>query len=799
MLKNYLKTTWRFLTRHKSYSLVNIIGLAIGIASFIIIAFYVQYETSYNKFIENVDNKYRAVEIQTVPGLGDQHVAVTMGPLAQALKKDFPEVKDAARITLWGQNTVRVVERSFSENLFAFADSNIIDMMSVEILYGDKNKVLSNPNNVVLSEELAQKYFDNPANAIGNTIRVEEQPFKVTGVMKNRPRTSTFFFKALMSMEILLDRFEGLSTWSNNSLDTYIELKEGTDVQALEEKFPAFLESHLDEEQWEDGLKLYLQNMKDIHLKSNHIKFQVLNYSQGDINEIYVFSIIAFLILIVACINYINLSTARAINRAKEVGIRKVAGAVKSKLRIQFITESVIFALLATLIALIIVEFMLPSINQMLRSRLDVDFSNWILNIGLVIIILVTGVLSGSYPAFYLSAFQPVKVLKGGLQKAGKGSGLLRKILVIVQFIITIIIISSTLIAISQLNYFREKDKGYNDEHVYSVSFTNNDSLNSRRIELFMNEMNNNPAILSCAAASGNTGVAGSQGRMHVDDTAQTALMVRWGYFDENFLETMEIPVKIGRTFNPGHGTDEERGIILNEAAVRKLGWENPIGKEILNRSGDSLPNYKVIGVIKDYNYYSLLTPIEPAAYLYTPNYFAVVNLKLKAHNIDKTIKEIESSWNELLPGTPLNAGFIDENFEYLYGNQINTTKVFTLFSILCILISCLGLFGLISFIVTQRTKEVAVRKVFGSSIAQIIGLINRDFVKLILLAGVIAIPVAYYYMNNWLNNFPYRINISWYYFVISLAIALFIAIMTIFYHSFRTARLNPAHNLKYE
>lgn len=387
MIKNYLKTTWRFLSRHKSYSLVNIIGLAIGIASFIIIALYVQYETSYNKFIENVDNKYRVVEIQTVPGLGDQHVAVTMGPLAQALKKDFPEVKDAARISLWGQNTVRVGEKSFNENLFAFADSNIIDMMDVEIIYGDKDQVLSNPNNVVLSEDLARKYFDDPAEAVGKTIRAEEQPFKVTGVMKNRPRNSTFFFKALLSIEILLDRIEWLSTWSSNSLDTYVELKEGTDVQALEKKFPAFLETHLDEEQWEDGLKLYLQNMKDIHLKSNHIKFQVLNYSQGDINEIYVFSIIAFLILIVACINYINLSTARAINRAKEVGIRKVVGAVKSKLRIQFITESVIFTLLATLIALIIVEFMLPSINQMLRSRLDVDFSNWILNIGLVIII----------------------------------------------------------------------------------------------------------------------------------------------------------------------------------------------------------------------------------------------------------------------------------------------------------------------------------------------------------------------------------------------------------------------------
>jgi putative ABC transport system permease protein len=468
----------------------------------------------------------------------------------------------------------------------------------------------------------------------------------------------------------------------------------------------------------------------------------------------------------------------------------------------QFLGESIILTLISTLIAILFIELLLPYINNLLSLELDLNFSNWIFSAGLIVLILALGLISGSYPAFYLSGFNPVKVLKGSSVNANKGgSGSLRKVLVVVQFAISIIIIVSTLVSIAQVNYFHKKDKGYNDEAVYSISFhVNDDEQRVRDMELFKSELQDIPNILNISLASGSTGVAGSQSQIHVADSSETALMVRFGFVDDTYFEMMEIPLVKGRYFSKEFSTDELHAVILNEIAVEKLGWDDPIGREFNPLYGDSTDmNVKVVGIIKDYNYYSLLNPIEPAAYFYVPERFYRLIVKVNPEELESTLGVLENKWNQLFPKSPFDGYFMDELFIHRYKNQINSMKVFSIFAFICILISCLGLYGLVAYIVTQRTKEVAIRKALGSSSIGIVKMINKDFIKLIFISSAIAIPVSYYYMTSWLKNFVYRIDLSWYYFAIAILGALLIAIITNIFHTVRAAKKNPADSLRYE
>ncbi|HSH51717.1 MAG TPA: ABC transporter permease [Bacteroidales bacterium] len=801
MLQNYFILTFRNIFRQKAYSFINIFGLAVGITSFIIILLYIQNELSYNNHINDAENKYRVVEIQEAPGVGSQHVAVTMGPLAGALVNDFPEVIKTMRITRGGTQLVSYKDISLNEQFTCFADTNVFDMLSINLLHGNPKNALLEKNAVVISEKIALKYFNSADEAVGKVIEIAYEPFIVKGVMEDITQNVHIYFEIVMPFEIMESRFEWMRNWGSNSLDTYIQLADGTKPVDLEKKFPEFIEKYTSD-YWDTKLEMYVQPILDIHLKSNHIKFQVFNIKQGDINQVYIFAAIALLILIVASINYINLSTARAIKRAKEVGIRKTAGAQKGSLIFQFLGESVIITFISTLFAILFIELLLPYINQMLSLNLEMNFANWGLTLGLVILILVLGFLSGSYPAFYLSSFNPVKVLKGSaINMNNRSNGRLRKILVIAQFVISIAIIISTLVAIAQVNYFHKKEKGYNDDAVYSISFhINDDEQRLKNMDVYKQELKENANIYSIAFASGNTGISGSQSKIYTADSSQRPLMSRLGYVDEDYFEMMEIPLVTGRYFSKDFFTDREEAVILNESAVKELGWDNPIGKEFNPRSNDSTAaNLKVVGVVKDYNYYSLLSPIEPAAYFFNPSQLRVMVIKINPQKTEQVLDYLEKKWNELFPNVPFNGHFMDEMFEYEYKHQINSMRVFGMFAIICIVISCLGLYGLVAYMVTQRTKEIAIRKALGSSASQVVKLINLDFIKLILISSIIAVPVAFYYMTKWLNNFVYRIELSWYYFVIAIVAVIVISVLTNIFHTVNAALKNPAESLRYE
>ncbi|MDY6801888.1 MAG: ABC transporter permease [Bacteroidota bacterium] len=801
MLKNYLLLTFRNIFRQKAYSFINVFGLAVGITSFIIILLYIQNELSYNKHIVDAENKYRVVEIQEAPGVGSQHVAVTMEPLAEALQNDFPEVIQTMRIIRSGTQLVSYKNVNINEQYTCFADTNVFDMLSINLLHGNPDNALTEKNAVVISEKIALKYFNSADEAVGKVIEIAQEPFIVKGVMENITQNAHVYFEIVMPFEIMESRYEWMRSWGSNSLDTYIQLADGTNPEDLEKKFPEFIEKYTSD-YWDTKLEMYVQPILDIHLKSNHIKFQVFNEKQGDINQVYIFAAIALLILLVASINYINLSTARAVKRAKEVGIRKTAGAQKGSLIFQFLGESVIITVISTLIAILFIELLLPYINEMLSLNLEMNFANWRLTLGLVILIFVLGFLSGSYPAFYLSSFNPVKVLKGSaINMNNRSNGRLRKILVVAQFVISIAIIISTLVAIAQVNYFHKKDKGYNDDAVYSISFhINDDEQRLKNMDIYKQELKENADIYSIAFASGNTGVSGSQSKIYTADSSQRPLMTRLGYVDENYFEMMEITLVKGRYFSKDFATDREEAVILNESAVKELGWQNPIGKEFNPRSSDSTAaNLKVVGVVRDYNYYSLLSPIEPAAYFFNPNQFRVMVIKINPQKTEQVLDYLETKWAELFPNVPFNGQFMDEMFEYHYKHQINSMRVFGMFAIICIVISCLGLYGLVAYMVTQRTKEIAIRKALGSSATQVVKLINIDFIKLILISSIIAVPVAFYYMTKWLNNFVYRIELSWYYFAIAILATIVISVLTNIFHTVKAALKNPADSLRYE
>ena len=578
MIYNYLKLGLRNLFKHKTYSLINIIGLSVGIAAFLLIFLHVQYELGFNKHIPENDRLYRCVEIQTAPGVGEQHVAVTMGPLGSALKKDFPEVEDYVRLLYWGSRSIEYDGKYFEPQFIVFADPSVFDLFGVKLILGDTATALKEINSLVISKEVAENIFGSAEKAMGSLVKINNKDsFTVTGVIENQPAQASFRINGLIPLAFM-ERY--ITSWHNNTLDTYVRLKEGTDVKQLEAKFPEFVHQHSEpEEDSEYGWSLYLQPMMDIHLKSGHIKFQIMNYNQGSWNMIIVFSIIAMMIILLACINFINLAIARSVKRSREVGMRKVMGANKSNLIYQFLGESLIITFISIVLALLLVELLLPFFNSMLGNEFKIDFlGNPVFNIGLFVILVLVSLIAGSYPAFYLSRYEPIKVLRSG---AGSeiGSGWLTKSLVIFQFVISIGMIFSIAVTYDQFKYAMNKDLGINYTDVVSIRLK--DRNDPETVQYLKNEFLTNSNVLDVAFVSDINGVSGSQGSISVDDSISKSITVRYGYVDYNYFKMMDVPIIEGRDFNKENALDEKEAIILNQAAVDYLGWDNPNWKNL--------------------------------------------------------------------------------------------------------------------------------------------------------------------------------------------------------------------------
>ena len=797
MFINYLTVALRNLLRYKGYSAINVLGLAIGIACCVLIMLYVQDELSYDQHHEKNDRIYRLAESAVVAGRSIE-AAVTPPPWAPVLAKDYPEIEQITRIkppnSRW---LIRYQQNRFYEKNFVFADSSVFDIFTIPLVQGNARSALAEPHTVVLSESMADKYFgdDNP---IGKVITGDDlYKFTITGVMRDLPKNSHFHFDFLASYASLApNNLYGEPTTMQNQgfshdLYTYLLLKEGYAPEDLERKLPGFLEKHLGDQLDGTGIEArpFLQPLPDIHLHSN-LEGEIAPNS--DVRYVYIFSSLAVFILLIACVNFMNLSTARSARRAQEVGIRKVLGAHRNQLIKQFTGESILFSLIALVMALGLVHVLLPQFNLLSGKALEMDYqSTWLVPV-LVAIALVTGIVAGGYPAFILSSFRPVAVLTGAL-KAGATHSFLRKILITFQFIISIVMIVGTIVVLDQLEYMQNKNLGFEKEHVVVVRMPDDEVLKGYRA--YKNAVLQYPEIVNVSTS---TSVPGGQPSLNlvtpegVQEDESPVYQVIWADFD--FVETLDIKIASGRKFSTAFATDSS-ACLINETAVRSLGWETPIGKTIrFTGAPDTNPSHTVIGVMADFHNQSLRQRVEPLMVLFNaPSVFMVI--RIQEQNLSRGMEVLHDQWRQTYPNHPaMDYSFLDEDLEQLYQAERRLGSVFIIGAALSILIACLGLFGLSSYMAEQRTREIGIRKVLGATIPNVILLLSRDFTKLILLAFVIGAPVSYYAMGTWLEDFPYRIDLSAWVIMFSGLTALVIAWLTVGYQALKAATANPVN-----
>ena len=792
MLKNYLKIALRNLLRQRGYSVINIAGLTIGLAAFLFIALWLQDELSYDRSHEKADRIYRVVRANEN---GEANFARTAPLFAPALRNNFPEVEHAIRIKRAG-TVIRYGKNHFQENLFYYAEPRIFDVFTLPLLQGQSQTALDQPNSVVISEDIATKYF-GAENPIGQTLTVgDSSDFKVTGVMKNPPANSHLrieFLASWATWERFIDP-KWLHTWRSGIYYTYVLLRDEYPASELELKF-AQLDVHTDYGA-EAQLFIHLQPLTDIHFYS-HLKHEL--QANGNILYVYVFSAIALFILLIACINFMNLSTARSSRRMREVGMRKVLGAYRSQLVGQFLAEAIVVCFLGLSLAIGILELGLPYFNAFSGKVLTLNFISSIRLIAVLAgLALLLGVLSGSYPAFFLSSFQPVNVLKG--QVAGRRisiSKLLRKGLIVFQFTISIALIIGTVVVFHQMQFVKNQDLGFNEEQIVVIPFLWNAQVQNKYVA-FKNELMENANVLG-VTASGDipgrmmTAMSYKVAGMTEDESGGiTALIV-----DPDFSETYEIPIVAGRDFSDELRTDVRNTFIINETAAHEMGFASPteaVGKRfVMNEEG------RIIGVIKDFHFNSLHDGIEPLVLAVWPSWFGYASVRIAPDGMTQTLSFIERTWRAFNPNYPFNYFFFDEHFDQLYRADQRFGDVLVMFALLAIFIACLGLFGLVSFAAEQLTKEIGIRKVLGATATNVMTLLSQDFVKLVLVANLIAWPVAYYAMSKWLENFAYRIDIGWWVFALAGGLALVIALLTVSTQAVRAALANPVESLRYE
>jgi putative ABC transport system permease protein len=806
MIKNFFLTAFRNAFKNWTYSVINILGLSTGLAAIIYITLFVQFELGYDKIHDKADQIYR-VGVYGMMMNNELNQAVTAAPMAEAMMNDYPEVLNACRVRESGDWLIVFEDRKINEKNFLFADSSFFDIFSFKLLKGDAKTALTEPRSVVMTETGAKRYFGN-VDPIGKLLKVESDTilYKVTGLMEDPPENSHFHFDLMGSMSTLNDSKN--TFWVSHNFYTYILLEEGTNQVAFEEKMQLMVDKYVGPqiEQFL-GIKMeefansgnsfsyFIQPLLDIHLRSD---LQAEIETNGNIQYIYIFISIAIFILVIASINFTNLSTARASKRSKEVGIRKVLGAMKEQLVLQFLMESFIITLFSLGIAIVLLELFMPGLNNLTQIPLELNyFGNWFFVPSLFLLVLAVSLMAGSYPAFFLASFRPVAVLKGKL-KLGVRGGILRSALVITQFVVSVFILLSTYTVSDQLKYMLNKDLGFEKENVLMIR--RSDALKTK-MEAFKSELQKISSVINVTNSNTYPGNNFSNNAFWLEgESNSNTYLLNQARVSFDYGKTLNFELKQGRFFSRDFTTDSN-AIVINEAAVKSLGLEDPIGKNILQpgRNNEFLQK-PIIGVMKDFNYKSLHTKIEPAAFtLMRGNEEGVVCVKLKPENINSSIQQIQNVWDDFVYDYPFEYFFFDDHIKNMYTAEQRTNSIFILFTILSILISFLGLLGLISFITEQRKKEIGVRKTFGSSTGNIVVIISKGILKLIVIASVLSWPIAYWVMNNWLQDFSYRVEINFVMFVVIPILTIILSLLTIIYQTVKAARKNPAETLRYE
>jgi len=806
MIKNYFKIAFRNLWNNKGFSAINILGLAIGITTCLIIMLFVYNELSYDRFNAKSARIVRITFQGSVAGNKFNEASV-MPPVAQTMKADFPEVLDATRIRDYGKPHLICSNKSFKEDAFAFVDPNFFEVFTLPLIEGDAKTALAAPNTVVITKALARKYFGNE-DPVGKVISFKEGDkavYKVTGLINKVPLNSHFHFELFASMSSLPESKE--LTWMSSNFYTYLMLKDGHDYKSLEAKLPGMVNKYIGPQMLQamhislpdfrkkgNNLSFHLQRLTDIHFNAD---FANDLSPAGDVRYVYIFGAIALFMLLIACINFMNLSTAGASKRSREVGIRKVLGSLKRDLVRQFILESVVITAFAFLLAIVFVYLALPVFNNLAGQNLAFQFADHpMLLPGLFLFLLATGILAGSYPAFYLSSFKAATVLKGKFI-SGKRSVGLRSGLVVFQFFISITLIVVTTVVYKQLSFIQHKKLGYDKEQVMIIPTW----MLGKNGAVFSDQLSNDPRVLSVTHSGYLPAGPSDNNNFFVYPGENADQMVKTLRYDvdENYLPTLGMQLLSGRNFSKEFASDST-GVILNEKAAEVFGWgAEAIGHTISNSNKrGKITTYRVIGIVRDFHFRSLHELISPLVMTLSPNQGMLI-VKLKTTDVAGLIAVLKNRWNGLGAEESFTYSFLDDRFNNTYQSEQKIGMILGIFAGLTIFVACLGLFGLAMFTAEQRTKEIGIRKVLGASVATIVNLLSIDFLKLVLVAVVLATPVAWWAMNKWLMDFAYRIDISWWMFVLAAVIALLIALFTVSFQAIKAAIANPVKSLRTE
>jgi putative ABC transport system permease protein len=809
MFKNYLKTAVRNLWRYKGFAAINILSLTIGIVGCLVIALFVWDEKKYDRAVPDAENIFRIYE-QRNDNNAISYAACVPPVFATFLKQQYPEVNTTTRILMSNDKfLLENGDKKGYEEKGLIIDSNFFQVFPIQFLNGDRRTALNDPNSLVISEDIAKRYFGN-TDPVGKTMKIDKGDVTVKAVFAKLPEHFHLRFQYLMPMSAAGISKKRMENWTWHQFYTYVKLKPGTNVQQLQNKFQAYMKKDIFPTFTQVGSTFlpFFQPLKDIHLKSSDFVYD--NAIRGNETYVRALSIIALFVLIIACFNFINLATARSFRRAKEIGVRKVVGADRKQLIVQFISETILLSVFSMLLASIVTFFIVPWLNQFTEKSIQFNpFGNPLLALIILVAGVVIGILAGIYPALILSGFQPIKVLKNRMLAGSGGASWLRHGLVVIQFALSVLLIVSTIIVYRQTKYLNNRDLGFDKEQV--VYFQVRDSLetNPKMLETFKSELRTSPNILAVTSGYGLPGdqYAGDGITLPTkegEEEHSCTLFVG----DYDYIKTLGLRLIAGRDFSRNMSTDEREAFIINETAVKEWGFGTPekaIGQPIHwdewapKDTMQPVKKGKVIGVVQDFHYKNLHEKVSASVIQLYPQVVYKVAVKARTADMRSTIGFINKKWSQFVPAYPLDYKFMDETYGAMYKSEEKLSELLWIFTIMAIFIGCMGLFALAAFSAEQRTKEIGIRKVLGADLFNIMGLLSKNFLLMVLIASLLAFPVAWWAMNNWLKDFPYRVHISWWIFAIAIVAALLIAFITVSFQSIKAATSNPVKSLRTE